>query len=99
MKRTLHALIATATLWLLLATGCSTPSATMEHGSGGKAATCLVCQHNNDLACVCVKVTDATPKAEYDRQTYYFCSDDCRVAFLKKPEKYLPKDHGSRATR
>ena len=28
-------------------------------------------------------------KAEYDGETYYFCSEGCREKFLKKPKKYL----------
>ena len=32
--------------------------------------------------------------AEYQGATYYFCSADCREAFLKKPLKYLPESGG-----
>jgi len=87
MKSLLHAFAALA---LLLAAGCATsyPEVT---GHPGDAAVCHVCRHNNDLACVCVDVTDKTPRTEYNGKTYYFCSDACREAFLKKPEKYLPK--------
>ncbi len=59
--------------------------------AGGPMATCHVCRYNRDLACVCVKVKDATPRTEYQGVTYYFCSEDCRAEFLKKPAKYLPK--------
>ena len=70
--------------------GCTTnnPVAT---GTKGPAAICHVCRYNNDLACVCVRVKDTTPHTEYNGHTYYFCSEDCRTAFLKKPVEYLPK--------
>jgi YHS domain-containing protein len=55
------------------------------------AATCQVCRYNNDLACIRVRVKDSTPRADYQGQTYFFCSESCREAFLKKPTKYLPK--------
>ena len=34
---------------------------------------------------------DTTPKTGYQGATYYFCSEDCRAAFLKKPDMYLSK--------
>ena len=69
--------------------GCvSTPEP--DSTAGGPTATCHVCRFNNDLACVCVKVKDNTPRAEHNGQTYYFCSDDCRKKFGQNPTKYLP---------
>ena len=53
--------------------------------------TCYVCKYNNDLACVNFRMKPDTPKAVYQGKTYVFCSKDCRDAFLKRPEKYLPK--------
>jgi len=71
--------------------GCVTsPHAAGLNGDPG--AICHVCRYNNDLACVCVKVDEKTPRAEYQGKTYYFCSDDCRTAFLKNTAKYLPKE-------
>jgi YHS domain-containing protein len=29
-----------------------------------------------------------TPHAGYNGKTYYFCSDECKHAFEKHPEKY-----------
>jgi YHS domain-containing protein len=52
---------------------------------------CRVCRYNNDLACVCVKVDTTTPREVYLGRTNYFCSEDCRTAFVKRPTKYLPK--------
>jgi len=49
---------------------------------------CPVCRENADLACLHVKVTDQTPRAEYAGKTYYFCSPECRDAFLKNPQKF-----------
>jgi YHS domain-containing protein len=31
----------------------------------------------------------AAGKSEYSGQTYYFCSNGCKKAFDKEPEKYL----------
>jgi YHS domain-containing protein len=73
-----------------LAAGCATSSPEAAH-SCCLTSTCYVCQYNHDLACVCVKVKDTTPKAEYQGKTYYFCSEECCAAFLKKPGKYLSK--------
>lgn len=75
---------------LALAAGCATSSNDAAQSSG-QTETCHVCRYNNDLACVCVRVRENTPSAEYQGRTFYFCSDDCRTAFLKKPEKYQPR--------
>ena len=61
------------------------PANTTERG------ICYVCKYNNDLACVHFRMKPDTPKLVYAGQTWCFCSTDCRNAFLKKPEKYLPK--------
>ena len=39
---------------------------------------------------------EAAGKSEYQGQTYYFCSPDCKKAFEKEPEKYVgsAKEHG-----
>lgn len=85
MKPILHMALAAM---LAVAAGCATASHETAHGSG-PSSICHVCEYNNDLACVCVKVKDTTPRADYLGTTYYFCSEDCRDAFLKKPDKYL----------
>lgn len=69
--------------------GCATPSA--DSVQTGPVATCYVCKYNNDLACVNLDIKDSTPRTEKQGKTYYFCSQDCRDAFLKNPQKYLPK--------
>ena len=75
---------------LALVAGCATSSPRAMQASG-PAEICHVCRYNNDLACVQVKLKDATPRTEFQGTTYYFCSDECRVAFLKNPEKYSQK--------
>lgn len=39
-----------------------------------------------------VKIAGATHTAEYLGKTYYFCSEDCKTAFLKEPAKFAPKE-------
>jgi YHS domain-containing protein len=68
--------------------GCATDS--MVAQDYGPKETCYVCRYNNDLACVHIHPTEKTAHAEYNGTTYYFCSEGCRDAFLKKPTKYLP---------
>ena len=71
----------------LLAMGCSsTPIAT-----GPNQALCYVCKYNNDLGCIHVTVSEKTPRTVYNGKTYYFCSDECHAAFLKRPAKYANK--------
>lgn len=72
-----------------LAAGCATSSS--ESAKKGPTETCHVCRYNNDLSCVCVNVKDSTPRTSYQGTNYFFCSDDCRKDFEKKPAKYLPK--------
>ena len=40
---------------------------------------------------VCGMVCDpkAAHKSEYQGQTYYFCSADCKKSFDKEPQKYI----------
>jgi YHS domain-containing protein len=42
-----------------------------------------------------MEVDEATAqwKADYNGQTYYFCSPGCRRSFEKEPEKYLSPGH------
>lgn len=76
-----------AAVLLALMQGCTTPEANVT--SDLAQASCCVCVYNNDLACVDVRVRDATPRTEYAGNTYYFCSEDCRKSFERKPQKYL----------
>jgi Cu+-exporting ATPase len=46
---------------------------------------------------VCGMMVDtqtAAARAEYNGQTYYFCSAGCKTAFEKEPEKYLQSGEG-----
>jgi YHS domain-containing protein len=87
MKCLLNIVLAVLLLW---SAGCATTSSHAKANSG-PTYICHVCRYNNDLACVCVTVKESTPKTEYEGHTYYFCSEECRAAFLKKPARYLPK--------
>jgi YHS domain-containing protein len=87
MKQILKLLVLIAGLCFV--TSCVTqPKNTAQTGA---VATCHVCRYNNDLACVNIRVKDTTLRAEYHGTAYYFCSTDCREAFLKNPDKFLPK--------
>lgn len=68
--------------------GCSTSA---PKNSAGRTETCYVCKYNNDLGCVHFQVTPTTPQTVFGNHTYYFCSEDCLKAFLKKPERYYIK--------
>jgi YHS domain-containing protein len=81
-------------LWILLsiaslAPACSAPRA---HALAPGHAECPVCAHDGDLACLDVKIDDATPRATWHERTYYFCSDDCRREFERTPERYVLAD-------
>ena len=73
--------------------GCTengSPAVTSDKVSVKKAhAECLVCKHENDLACVDVDVDATTPSVVMGGKTYYFCSDECKRDFQKDPQKYL----------
>ena len=84
--------LAAAAALLALVSGCATSSSDRVQ-EFGPAVSCHVCRYNNDLACVNVRVKDSTPRTVYQGQTYYFCSEDCRAAFIKNPGKYLPETH------
>jgi YHS domain-containing protein len=53
-------------------------------------ANCPVCLHEADLACVCVKVAADTPRVEWNGRTWYFCSEECKKAFLSDPRRFTP---------
>lgn len=54
-------------------------------------ATCHVCRYNRDLTCVEFRLKPTTPQLIYAGSSYRFCSEECRKAFLIKPERYIPK--------
>ena len=56
------------------------------HSSADKEE-CLICKHNGDLACLYVEPKDSTPHVKMDGKIYYFCSEDCKQAFLKQYTK------------
>jgi hypothetical protein len=66
------------------------PAAAEAQAAGGKRhAECLVCKHENDLACVDLVVDDKTPRATIDGKEYFFCSESCKKQCAKDPQKYL----------
>lgn len=38
-----------------------------------------------------IEEQEAKATAEYEGQTYYFCSPACREEFLRQPEAYAPR--------
>ena len=50
---------------LSLFSGCATSQKDLAL-AGQPTVTCHVCRYNNDLACVCVKLKETTPRAEFD---------------------------------
>lgn len=67
--------------------GCATIPA-RDPASG--FANCPVCEYNADLACVRVAVRADTPRADWNGTTWYFCSEECRAAFLSDPNRFRP---------
>jgi Cu+-exporting ATPase len=47
-----------------------------------QTATCPVCGMSVDI-------TPDTPMSHFKDQTYYFCSESCKQAFDRAPEKYV----------
>jgi YHS domain-containing protein len=72
-------------LWMIA--GCATPSRQVAVQPPG-TEICCVCEYNNDLACLKVRVNDSTPTTQYQGKTLWFCSQECKKAFLKNPPKY-----------
>lgn len=49
-----------------------------------------------DLVCGMTVDTETAPaKTEHKGKTYYFCSQGCRVAFERNPEKYVQAEPAS----
>jgi YHS domain-containing protein len=40
----------------------------------------------------------AAGKSDYQGKTYYFCSQGCKKAFDKEPQKYVGKTEGSHSS-
>ena len=74
---------------LLAGSGCTTTGTQRAANDAAPHAECLVCKHEADLACLNVKITDQTPRYDYDGHTYYFCSTECRDQFVRDPWKYI----------
>jgi Cu+-exporting ATPase len=63
-----------------------TDDPSLSHGS--EAATDPVCG-------MTVDPKSATAHAAFEGQTYYFCCEHCRDAFVREPQRYLRGKHGS----
>lgn len=70
-----------------IAAGCS--SGPSPHD--GPTAECMVCVSNHDEQCRLVHIKDDTPRCNWDGRAWHFCSEECREAFLKEPEKYAKR--------
>jgi YHS domain-containing protein len=81
-----------ALLALCFLSACASKLGDMAHAPGTEE--CHVCRYNNDLACVCVKVDATTPREVYLGTTNYFCSEDCRTAFVKNRPSICRNDAG-----
>ena len=51
--------------------------------------------HTDPVCGMKVEERDAAGESTYQENTYYFCSQGCKDAFDKNPEKYLSKEVGS----
>ena len=63
-----------------------TPVPERDPASG--CANCPVCLHEADLGCVCVKIEKDTPRVEWNGKIWYFCSEQCKQAFLSHPNRF-----------
>lgn len=62
-------------------------------GCGSKAKTDEVTQKATDPTCgMEVAMTEGAVTHEYEGKTYYFCSADCKKAFIADPDKYLAEE-------
>jgi hypothetical protein len=75
-----------ALLFCALAASCT--SDPRLHDPTAVHAQCPVCKCEGDLACVDVVVDGHTPQIDLSGRTYYFCSEQCRCDFAKKPNAY-----------
>jgi len=84
--------IALIILWsfLLAVAGCGA----MSTKDSRPIAEDPVCVYNGDLGCSRVRVDERTPRALYKGKPYYFCTEECRDAFMKDPAKYVGKSSG-----
>jgi YHS domain-containing protein len=61
-------------------------------GIYGESSEDLVCGMEVDQS----KARTAGRTAAYKGETYYFCSDECKISFEKEPARYAVKEAGSR---
>ena len=61
-------------LALVVLAGCATSPKETEAKLEGSTEICCVCRYNNDLACLKVKVTEATPRADMREGRFVFAA-------------------------
>lgn len=71
----------------LVIAGCTVSN--YSNTTSEKIEICHVCEYNNDLGCMTVRVKEATPQYTYNNKTYFFCSEECQQEFLKSPDTYV----------
>jgi YHS domain-containing protein len=84
-------LLAAAATLTSLGCAAATPPQSASASGGKPHAECLVCKHENDLACVDIEVDQNTPHATINGRDYYFCSDACKRECQKHPERYVAR--------
>jgi YHS domain-containing protein len=85
-RRPLRLVVAALAASAALFGGSCTPIPERDPASG--CANCPVCLHDGDLGCVCVKVEKDTPHVEWNGKIWYFCSEECKQAFLSHPKRF-----------
>lgn len=78
--------------FLLAASGCedkpaSVPTTTTPPATQSSAlkVRCPLCVNHE------IEVDADTPRADYEGQTYYFCSEGCQERFLSDPAKFIAR--------
>lgn len=78
-------------LLLFAVIGCASTGPQTLTQSGQHIAEDPVCAYFSDMGCIDVAVMENTPQSTYEGEIYYFCSQQCKIDFDKKPSKYLTK--------
>ncbi|MGR3311268.1 MAG: YHS domain-containing protein [Candidatus Brocadiales bacterium] len=78
----------------LLIAGCgstqiSSPALKQSKGKDRPKVIDPVCAYYADMICVNIVVDDSTPRSVYNGSAYYFCSEECKEYFDKRPEKFM----------
>lgn len=63
----------------------ASPTTSPTQASSAMKVRCPLCVNHE------IEVTDETPRAEHEGQTYYFCSQSCHDRFLSDPAKFIAR--------